>query len=102
MPHLQCWEALLQHSDDEILFAAQSAKARKPNERISLAYLVPILADKGSTPKPKPREPAWWATENGIIAKGRELGIDARIGESMPEFKARINAKIAIAHGATA
>ena len=100
MPHLQCWEALLQHSDDEILFAAQSAKARKPNERISLAYLVPILADKGSTPKP--RGPAWWATENGILAKGRELGIEARVGETMPEFKARINAKIEIAKGATA
>lgn len=102
MPHLQCWDALLQHSDDEILFAAQSAKARKPNERISLAYLVPILADKGSTPKPKPRENAWWATEGGIIAKGRELGIEARVGETMPEFKARINAKIEVLQGATA
>lgn len=33
---------------------------------------------------------AWWASEAGILAKGRELGIHARGGESMSEFKARV------------
>lgn len=33
---------------------------------------------------------AWWASEQGIMDKGRELGVRARGGESMPEYKARV------------
>lgn len=33
---------------------------------------------------------AWWATDRGIEEKGRELGIRARGGESMQEYKARV------------
>lgn len=33
---------------------------------------------------------AWWASEDGVMAKGRELGINARGGESMQEYKARV------------
>jgi hypothetical protein len=36
----------------------------------------------------------WWATEDGILAKAKELEIPTRAGESWPELKGRINAEI--------
>jgi hypothetical protein len=33
---------------------------------------------------------AWWTTEQGVLAKGRELGIQARPGEEMAQYKARL------------
>lgn len=33
---------------------------------------------------------AWWASEQGIMDKGRELGVRPRGGESMAEYKARV------------
>ena len=33
---------------------------------------------------------AWWASEKGIMDKGRELGVRPRGGESMSEYKARV------------
>lgn len=36
----------------------------------------------------------WWSTDAGILAKGKELGMSTRAGESWPEFKGRINAEI--------
>ena len=32
----------------------------------------------------------WWRTNEGIEAKGRELGIPAKRGEPWPEYKARL------------
>lgn len=46
--------------------------------------------DEIEMPKPPEQAVAWWASEAGILAKGRELGIHARGGESMNEFKARV------------
>lgn len=37
---------------------------------------------------------AWWASEQGIIAKGRELELSPRPGEAMQEFKARVSARV--------
>lgn len=36
----------------------------------------------------------WWSSNEGILAKGRERGMEPRKGESFPDFKARINADI--------
>ena len=36
----------------------------------------------------------WWRSNAGIEAKGRELGIPARGGESYADYAARITAKI--------
>lgn len=33
---------------------------------------------------------AWWTTEQGVLAKGRELGIQARPGEEMAAYKQRL------------
>lgn len=39
---------------------------------------------------------AWAASETGTIAKGRDLGLEARLGESLQDFQCRIRAAIAI------
>lgn len=36
----------------------------------------------------------WWSSNQGIEAKGRELGLTAQGNESWADFKARINAKL--------
>lgn len=37
---------------------------------------------------------AWWTTEEGTMAKGRELGMDARPGEDMAGYRKRIADRI--------
>lgn len=51
-PHLQGWAELLPaYSDAEILAAAETAREKKPGERLHLNYLLPILRDrKAPTP----------------------------------------------------
>ena len=38
----------------------------------------------------KSKKQAWWATEESVLAKGREVGMNPSIGESMPAYKARL------------
>lgn len=46
-PHLQGWTELLPaYSDAEIIAAAETARERKPGERLHLNYLLPILRDR--------------------------------------------------------
>jgi hypothetical protein len=44
--------------------------------------------------EPKRQGGNWWATDETILAKGRELGIAPRSGEYMGQFKARIEAML--------
>jgi hypothetical protein len=44
--------------------------------------------------QPKKSAGNWWATDETILAKGRELGIAPRSGEYMGQFKARIEATL--------
>lgn len=37
---------------------------------------------------------AWWESEQGILAKGKELDMTPYGGEGWPEFKARINQRL--------
>lgn len=34
---------------------------------------------------------AWWASESGMLAKGKELGTQPRPGEDWAQFKSRLN-----------
>lgn len=45
-------------------------------------------------PKQKQANVAWWGSEALILAKGRELNLEPRPGESIHEFKGRIANKI--------
>lgn len=37
----------------------------------------------------------WWSTDQSVLAKGRELSLDPRPGESMAQFKGRVSEAIA-------
>jgi hypothetical protein len=81
--------------DTIISEAVAMARQRKPNERISSAYLAPIVAEL-LNPKPKKNgEAAWWTSEKGIEAKAREVNCwPARAGESYSQLSNRIREKL--------
>jgi len=89
---------------DEVLnVAITKAKAAKGDKPVPLAYLVPIVEQELETQAAPPPAPAaqkqredwaWRKSNQGIDAKGRELGLFARSGESYPDFLARIDAEI--------
>lgn len=83
-------------TDEQLRAAVEIARQRKPEpEAIAPAYLQPILADVLKPREPRRSPVAWWATNETMSAKARELGIsDARVGEYPNEFKARIQAAI--------
>lgn len=60
-----------------------------------------IKADWGGIRKAKPIngevQDRWWESESGTVHKGAELGIRARAGESMQDYRGRI--REAIKHG---
>lgn len=81
------------------------ARERKPlPERISVAYVAPIVRDardgklavqraqRGAAPASAAQ--AWQHDDNALVAKGGELGLSARPGESYPRFRARVGAEI--------
>jgi hypothetical protein len=70
------------------LEAVEVARMRKPGEPVSPNYLAPIIAEM-LHPKPPP-EPPWWNTPEATIAKGEALGIRAKPGEQMAEYRDRI------------
>lgn len=74
----------------QALEALQVARMRKPEgEPISPNYLAPII-EEILNPK-KPREvDSWWETEAKTIAKGEAIGVRAKPGEQMAEYRERI------------
>jgi uncharacterized protein YdaU (DUF1376 family) len=91
---------------DELLIAAVArAKESLGNELFHVPYLRPIVVELLNPPapkKPKIDDRAWRRSDQGIEAKGRELGMMARAGESWNEFAARIDAEIARRQGQAA
>lgn len=47
-----------------------------------------------SNPIEKKKQANWWLTDESVMAKGRELGINARAGESMGQYKQRIQQEL--------
>lgn len=47
-----------------------------------------------SNPIEKKKQSNWWLTDESVLAKGRELGINARAGESMGQYKQRIQQEL--------
>lgn len=76
----------------------KEARDAKPNESISIGYIVKKLEGwkaQASAIKvggaQKPKSDQWFVSPQAMSAKARELGIaDARPGESEAQFKARI------------
>jgi uncharacterized protein YdaU (DUF1376 family) len=84
------------------ILAAAVAEARevKGEAKIAPNYLAPIVErllnppPKAEPQKPKSEDWAWKRSNQGIEAKGRELNMFARGGESYPDFAARIQIAI--------
>lgn len=66
--------------------AIVTARTRKGDGSIPPAYLDPILRDGA-----KPAEQPWRSDDQAAIAKGRELGIEAKRGEDFHAFRRRID-----------
>lgn len=74
-PHLPAWPDLLERfTDEQIIAVAQIAKERKPNERIHLHYLVPILNEPPKAPaNGTKRKPAPENFDNRDYGQGGRL-----------------------------
>lgn len=73
-PHLPAWPDLLDRfTDEQIIAVAQIAKERKPNERIHLHYLVPILNEPPKAPNGTRRAPAPENFDNRDYGQGGRL-----------------------------
>lgn len=73
-PHLPAWTDLLERfTDEQIIAVAQIAKERKPNERIHLHYLVPILNEPPKAPNGTRRAPAADNFDNRDYGQGGRL-----------------------------
>lgn len=80
-------------SDDLIDQCVQLARQNKPwPEKIAAGYLDAIIRNEL---KPK-TDNSWLMTDEGVIAKGREVGIDARAGESMNDYRSRLRAALGV------
>ncbi len=92
-------------TDQVLLAAVAQAKESLGDKPFQAPYLRPIvveLLDPPAPKKPKVDDRAWRRSDQGIEAKGRELGMMARAGESWGEFAARIDAEIARRQGQAA
>lgn len=82
-------------TDELLTTAIAKAKKQKPNGDIHPNYLKPIIEDLLHPLPEIPRaEPAWDRSDAGTDAKGRELGMTPRGGESYRDYAARIRTEI--------
>jgi len=86
--------------------ACKETREAKPNESISIGYIVKKLegwkreaaAVSVSGARKAPKGDIWWLTNETMSAKARALGIsDARVGETQAAFKARIQQAVHLA-----
>ena len=92
-PLLMAWLAAGM-TDAHLAEAIERARLHKPKpERIPARYLDPIVREVITGP-PARAAPAsaWWASESETQAKGKELGLWPRGGESWDAFRGRIKA----------
>lgn len=87
-------------TDTLLLAAVARAKESLGDEPFQVPYLRPIVVELLNPPAPKPAKPnadndwAWKKSTSATDAKGRELGMFARGGESYDDFRNRIQAAI--------
>lgn len=97
------WPADARVTDELLRTAVAEAKESNTNGRIHVNYLKPIIERLLNPPEvkpPKSDEWAWKKSDQGIVSKGRELGMFARGGESYRDFAARIDDEIRKRKGA--
>lgn len=63
-------------TDAQIAEAVAIARLRKPvPQSVPVAYVATIIEAEVLRPKPKDKVDTWWASEDGIVRKAREVGI---------------------------
>lgn len=86
-------------TDQLLASAVDLAKESKGDAPIPIGYLKPIIDELLNPPEAKPAKPktddwAWKKSDQGIVNKGREMGMFARGGESYRDFASRIDDEI--------
>ncbi len=81
-----------EHGRDVAMEAVRAAVLERPADPISYLQGTCLhLAGRRSS------HPPWYATEQGVLEKGRELSLAARPGESLQAYRSRI--EVALARG---
>jgi hypothetical protein len=75
--HVRSWE-VKGTAQEYVPHPASWINGERWEDEIELAEAIPQKAI------------AWWASDEGVMSKGRELGIHARSGEGMQQYKARV------------
>lgn len=92
-------------TDAALLTALETAEKRRAAagnlNPVNAGLLDAILEDARSPPKSGSTVP-WWSTDQTVLAKGREIGVEPRPGESMGQFKGRLSEKVGQMEGAAA
>lgn len=70
--------------------AVPGAKGLKLDWEATWRNRIREVASRAGPSRKTPGEGLWWMSNAGVDAKGRELGLNARGGESYESFKARI------------
>lgn len=80
-------------TDAQAREAVDRARLHKPEGPIPMGYLEPVLRDvvagKGGS-----KGPSWWTSNEGIDAKGREIGLSPGTHEDYAAFADRIKREI--------
>ena len=80
---------------EQLLQALAVARERKPKDEIPAKYLDAIVRDPTTFQTAKEGGGGrWWATDEGISAKGKELGIPPRPGETYDDYGKRLRESI--------
>lgn len=89
-PQAMEWAENPKCTDELLSSAVDQARLYKPApEPIHPNYLRPIVAELLNPPPPK-EDSSWRKTNEGIDAKGRELGLQPKPRETYHEFAQRI------------
>lgn len=106
---LDAWERWKQHKGRKLTPAAATLQIKKLDAmRVDhdVTALIDLAIESSWATFYPPREQpqvngkgkstggAWWASEAGALAKGREVGLNPRMGESMADFQGRIKAAL--------
>lgn len=101
------WQEWERHRRGKLTDLARKRQVKKLDDLRASGYavedLIGLAVERGWSTffEPKPEKQngkhaagAWWDSEQGILAKGKELDMTPYGGEGWPEFKARINQRL--------
>ena len=99
---IKAWKKLApDEKDTELILTAIERQKKEPlwSQGMGIPHPSTYLnqarfMDEPISERKQAANAGWQRTDAGICAKGREIGIDAKRGETMPQYLARILAKL--------